>query len=125
MKMATAIYRLTQGFPREEAYGLSSQPRRAAVSIPTNIAEDQRRAGLTEYRHFLWIARGWNSELRTQLEIARSLERGGSRLVQSCEALSREVGKMWFVPLGKLKPKPQSHHPPNLSPATCHLALGP
>ena len=73
IQMSVAIYRLTQGFPREELYGLSSQIRRAAVSVPSNIAEGHGRLGTGEYRQFLGIARGSNFELQTQLEIARAL----------------------------------------------------
>jgi four helix bundle protein len=108
MKLATGIYRLTQGFPREETYGLSSQLRRAAVSIPSNIAEGHGRSRIGEYRQFLWIARGSNFELQTQLEIARALQMGDPKLLQESEALSQEVGKMIYALLDKLKPKPQA-----------------
>jgi four helix bundle protein len=107
MKLATDIYRLTQGFPREEMYGLVSQLRRAAVSIPSNIAEGHGRSGLGEYRQFLWVARGSNVELQTQLEIAKSLDMGNVKLLQESEALSQEVGKMLFALLDKLRSKAQ------------------
>jgi four helix bundle protein len=107
MKLATDIYRLTQGFPREEMYGLVSQLRRAAVSIPSNIAEGHGRSGLGEYRQFLWVARGSNFELQTQLEIAKSLDMGNVKLLQESEALSQEVGKMLFALLDKLRSKAQ------------------
>jgi four helix bundle protein len=71
IQLAVAVYRLTDGFPREERYGLRSQIRRSAVSIPSNIAEGQGRTNLGEFRQFLGIARGSNCELQTQLEIAR------------------------------------------------------
>ena len=70
------IYRLTKEFPRDEIYGLSSQIRRAAVSMPSNIAEGHGRLGTNEYRHFLGIARGSNFEVQTQLEIVRRLGMG-------------------------------------------------
>jgi four helix bundle protein len=108
MKLATGIYRLTQGFPREETYGLTSQLRRAAVSIPSNIAEGHGRSGIGEYKQFLWIARGSNFELQTQLEIAKALQMGDLQLLQESEALSQEVGKMIYAVLDKLKPKPQA-----------------
>ena len=63
MLLATLVYRLTQGFQREEMYGLSSQLRRAAVAIPSNIAEGHGRLNIAEYRQFLGIARGSNFEL--------------------------------------------------------------
>ncbi|MGO9493208.1 MAG: four helix bundle protein [Terracidiphilus sp.] len=107
MQLATCIYRLTQGFPRQEIYSLTSQLRRAAVSIPSNIAEGQGRSGLGEYRQFLWIARGSNCEVQTQLEIARSLEMGEPELLREAEALSDEVGKMIYSLLEKLRMKTQ------------------
>jgi four helix bundle protein len=78
IQLTVVIYRLTQGFPREEVYGLSSQIRRSAVSIPSNIAEGQGRLSVGEFRCFFGMARGSNHELQTQLEIARSLGFGDS-----------------------------------------------
>jgi len=104
IQLSVATYRLTKGFPREEIYGLSSQMRRAAVSIPSNIAEGNGRLGTPEYRHFLGIARGSNFELQTQLEIARELSMGDSKLINEAESLSHEVGKMIYGLLESLKP---------------------
>ena len=73
MEMVTEIYRLTRDFPKEEMYGLVSQMRRAAVSIPSNIAEGQGRQSKGEFRQFLGIARGSYAELETQIEIAKNL----------------------------------------------------
>jgi four helix bundle protein len=103
MEMTIVIYRLTQGFPREEAYGLTGQLRRSAVSIPSNIAEGQGRLNTGEFKQFLGIARGSNCELQTQLEIARSLGMRDSELLDEAEDLSHEIGKMIFTILGKLK----------------------
>ncbi|MGH6689730.1 MAG: four helix bundle protein [Gammaproteobacteria bacterium] len=72
-KLVSAIYRLTQTFPREEQFGLAAQMRRASVSIPSNIAEGAARTGSREYAHFLNVARGSASELETQLFIASDL----------------------------------------------------
>jgi four helix bundle protein len=108
MQLATAVYRLTQGFPREEIYGLASQLRRAAVSVPSNIAEGHGRSSAAEYRHFLWIARGSNFEIQTQLEIARSFKMGDRKLLEESESLSQEVGKMLFAILDKLGRKVQA-----------------
>lgn len=108
MQLATCVYRLTQGFPREELYGLSSQLRRAAVSVPSNIAEGHGRSGVGEYRQFLWIARGSNFELQTQLEIAKALNMGNPKLLDESETLSQEVGKMLFAFLDKLRSKAQA-----------------
>jgi four helix bundle protein len=76
IQLSVAIYCLTKDFPREDLYGLTSQIRRAAVSVPSNIAEGQGRLSIGEFRQFLGIARGSNFELQTQLEIARALEMG-------------------------------------------------
>ena len=67
------IYRLTALFPTTETYGLVAQMRRAAISIPSNIAEGAARNGKPEFVHFLGIARGSLSELDTQLTIACNL----------------------------------------------------
>jgi four helix bundle protein len=69
--LAEKAYRVTAGFPKQEAYGLTDQMRRAAVSVPSNIAEGAGRLGPTEYRHFLSIALGSLAELRTQAELSR------------------------------------------------------
>jgi four helix bundle protein len=73
MDLVTAIYQITRCFPKEELYGLTSQLRRAAVSIPSNIAEGQGRRGAAEFRHFLGQARGSLMELETQVLIAERL----------------------------------------------------
>lgn len=96
MQLTVSVYKLSQGFPREEVYGLTSQIRRSAVSIPSNIAEGQGRANPGEFRQFLSIARGSNCELQTQLEIAKALSFGEPRLIEEAESLSNEVRKMLF-----------------------------
>jgi four helix bundle protein len=105
IQLSVAIYRLTQGFPREEVYGMTSQMRRSAVSVPSNIAEGHGRLSTGEYRQFLGIARGSNFELQTQLEIARALEFGNSKLLDEAEGLSHEVGKMIHGVLEGIKDK--------------------
>ena len=70
MQLAEQVYRLTVDFPKSETYGLSSQMRRSAVSIPSNIAEGQGRDSTKEFLHFLAIAFGSICELETQLLIA-------------------------------------------------------
>ena len=74
IKLVEDIYRVTKSFPREELYGLTSQIRRAAVSIPSNIAEGFTRFHNKEYKQFLYIALGSCSELSTQLIIASRLK---------------------------------------------------
>lgn len=73
MALVSEIYRLTQSFPKDEMYGLTSQIRRAAVSIPSNIAEGQGRLTPGEFRQFLGHARGSAFEVETQVIIARDL----------------------------------------------------
>jgi four helix bundle protein len=111
IQLSVAIYRLTQGFPREELYGLSSQIRRASVSVPSNIAEGHGRLNTGEYRQFLGIARGSNFELQTQLEIARALGFGKSELLDEAEGLSHEVGKMIHGILEGIKDKDSVQRP--------------
>jgi four helix bundle protein len=71
--LATHIYQVTEKFPKTEIYGLTSQMRRAVVSIPSNIAEGAARASSKEFNQFLYIAGGSLSELDTQIEIAHKL----------------------------------------------------
>jgi four helix bundle protein len=94
MQLTTAVYRLTQQFPREEQYGLTSQIRRAAVSIPSNIAEGQGRLNPAEFRQFLGVARGSNFEVQTQLEIAHTLTFGDPKQIADALDISQEVGRM-------------------------------
>ena len=103
MQLTVTIYRLTREFPHEEMYGLTSQIRRAAVSVPSNIAEGHGRLNTGEYRQFLGVARGSNFEMQTQLEIARALELGNSKLLDEAEGLSHEVGKMLYAILESIK----------------------
>jgi four helix bundle protein len=97
IQFTVAVYRMTQDFPREEQYGLTSQIRRAAVSVASNIAEGQGRLSAGGFRQFLGIARGSNFEVQTQLEIARALEIGNPNLIDEAEGLSHEVGKMVYA----------------------------
>ncbi len=92
--MTVAVYQFTKGLPREETYGLSSQLRRAGVSVASNIAEGWGRQSKGEYKHFLGIARGSNFELQTQLVIARELGLGEAHRLYAAEQYSFEVGRM-------------------------------
>ena len=105
MELAVQVYGLTKGFPREEIYGLTSQMRRCAVSIPSNIAEGQGRANRTEFRQFISIARGSNCELQTQLALARTLGLGNPSQISTAEQLSEEIRKMLFGLLESLNNK--------------------
>jgi four helix bundle protein len=73
MDLVTAVYRASQGFPKEEIFGLVSQIRRAAVSVPSNIAEGHARTSKKEFQYFLSNARGSLAECETQLIIAHHL----------------------------------------------------
>ncbi len=73
MELVKAVYSITSAFPAEERYGLSQQMRRAAVSIPSNIAEGAARSSAKEYAHFIAVARGSLAELDTQIRIAQML----------------------------------------------------
>ncbi len=94
MELVTEIYRATRLFPRDEVYGLTSQLRRAAVSVPSNIAEGQARFSQKEFHRFLGHARGSLVEIETQIMIAGNL---GYLSLQQGKALldkTAEVGRM-------------------------------
>ncbi|MGH9601891.1 MAG: four helix bundle protein [Terriglobales bacterium] len=91
--MVTDIYRITQTFPKQELYGLASQIRRAAVSIPSNIAEGKGRTN-KDFSRFLLHARGSLWELETQLEIGFNLGYVSKETLAECLKQTSEVGRM-------------------------------
>jgi four helix bundle protein len=91
--LVTEIYRVTREFPREELYGLTNQLRRAAVSVPSNIAEGQARFSAKEFHHFLSHARGSLVEIETQLTIAQNLEYLSPQQVGELLQKTAELGK--------------------------------
>ncbi len=94
MDLVEAIYRLTEDFPRNETYNLTSQMRRATVSIPSNIAEGSRRNGKKEFKHFLAIAYGSGAELETQIMIAKRLNFVNLADYERVEVILDEIMRM-------------------------------
>src|SRR6185436_210503 len=97
MALVERIYKLTYGFPREEVYGLSGQVRRAAVSIPSSIAEGHTREHLKEYLHHLSIAQGSLAELDTQMEIAVRLKYISQSQLREVESDIISLGKQMYA----------------------------
>lgn len=94
MDLAILIYTLTKDFPKDEIYGLTSQMKRASVSIPSNIAEGSRRSSKKDFRHFLLNAYGSGAELETQIKLSKALNFGGKEKYQKIENLLSEVMRM-------------------------------
>jgi four helix bundle protein len=92
------LYRLTETFPAKETYGLVSQIRRAAVSVPSNIAEGAARATKREFAHYLSIARGSLSEIDTQLTISKQLG-----FINDDEELQQKMDRVFGLIGGLLK----------------------
>ena len=93
MELAETVYRVTDHFPAQERYGLASQMQRAAVSVPSNIAEGAGRATVAEFLHFLHAARGSLAELDTQIEIAWRREYLTADSREALRALVEEVAR--------------------------------
>jgi len=94
MDLITEIYRVTRKFPKDELFGLTSQLRRAAVSIPSNIAEGQGHLSKGDFRRFLGHARGSLSELETQILIAQNLNYLNKDEANQFLDLIAEVGRI-------------------------------
>lgn len=94
MDLVTEIYRVTRTFPKDELYGLIAQLRRAAVSIPSNLAEGHGRNSRNEFRQFIGQARGSLSEVETQLEIAKNLGYIDAEMLEKLLKQTEAVGKM-------------------------------
>ncbi|MCL2624516.1 MAG: four helix bundle protein [Planctomycetaceae bacterium] len=97
MELAQTIYMLVKKLPREELFSLSDQIRRAAVSIPSNIAEGQARNSTKEFQRFLAIAKGSKTELETQLLLCVRVGYFTENDISKPIALLHEVGKMIFA----------------------------
>jgi four helix bundle protein len=94
MELTVSVYELTRTFPRDEQFGLTSQLRRASVSIASNIAEGRGRTTDGEFRQFLGIAQGSIYEVQTQLLLAQRLKIGNEEMQRASEALCVETSKM-------------------------------
>jgi four helix bundle protein len=93
MALAKQVYAATQGFPREEMFGLKAQLRRAAVSIPSNIAEGQARLSGKDFQHFLRTTKGSLAEVETQLQLSCELGYLSKRMpLACCSKLQRWAG---------------------------------
>ncbi len=103
IELVREVYKITESFPKNETYGLVSQMRRSAVSIPSNIAEGYKRRGLGDYIRFLGVSEGSSAELETQIIISRDLYKEIN--FAKTEALLEEVQKMLFVMIKNLNAK--------------------
>jgi four helix bundle protein len=103
IELVVAIYELTENFPKEEIYGLTSQIRRSAVSIPSNIAEGRFRGTKKDFSQL--ISYGSGAELETQIEIAKKLQKTKTLNYELVDSLLLEVMKMLNAMIKKLNPK--------------------
>ncbi|WP_076791017.1 four helix bundle protein [Chlorobium sp. KB01] len=103
MDMVEWVYQATKAFPKEELYGLTNQVRRAAVSIPSNIAEGQARQSTAEFKNFLSIAQGSRAEVETQIMIAQRLGYLPQQQTDQILNLSEEIKRMIYSLTAKLK----------------------
>jgi four helix bundle protein len=103
MDLVREVYTLTRMLPSEEMHGLSGQMRRAAVSIPSNIAEGHARNSAKEYARFLSIARGSVAELETQLHLCPMLGYVRNEKIKPCIEMLDEIGRMTAAIVKSLK----------------------
>ena len=107
IELTVKVYALTRSFPGDEIYGLTSQMRRASVSIASNVAEGRGRLNRAEFRQYLGLAQGSLFELKTQLLVARKLGMGDGQALDEAGSLSEEVSKMLSAFIEKLRPTVQ------------------
>lgn len=103
MLLVEDVYQLTSAFPKEELFGLTSQMRRAAISIPSNIAEGSARNGTKELIYFLGVANGSLAELDTQLDLVYRLKYSAD--ISSIQARLDEVSALALALMKSLKEK--------------------
>lgn len=106
MELVVTIYKATKAFPKEEIYGLTSQIRRSAIAIPSNIAEGFLRNHTKEYVQFVHVAFSSGAELETQLEIATTLGYMTKQEYEDIMSILNEVMRMTNKLLSVLKSKP-------------------
>ncbi len=104
VELVLEVYKLTEKFPREEIYGITSQIQRASVSIPSNIAEGKMRGGNIEFKRFLSIAFASGAELETQIFICKKLSKTSNLDYNKIDSLLEEVMKMLNKLISGLEP---------------------
>ena len=105
IQLAKVCYQLTKSFPKEELFGLTSQIRRSATSIPANIAEGNGRENTGDYIHFLRISQGSLKELETHLILSHEVQIAAEQTVQPVLQLTEELGRMIRALIRKLQEK--------------------
>lgn len=103
MELVTEVYSCTKQFPRDEQYGLTSQIRRAVISVVSNIAEGAARQSKKEFAYFLYCSLGSAAEIEAQLECARRLEYVSEADIEAASNLRERVAQMLYGLIRKLK----------------------
>lgn len=109
MDLVVNCYKTTQAFPKSEAFGLTSQLQRAAVSVPANIAEGQGRQHLAEFLQFLSIAYGSLTELETHIQIAQRLNYIDDIMAEKLLIETTSIGKMLHALMRALRSKQRNN----------------
>lgn len=104
MTLDAACYQVTRHFPHDEIFGMTSQIRRSAASIPTNIAEGNGRGSRKEYIHYLWTAHGSLKELETHLFLAHAVHLTDQVAITPLLDQADQLGKMLRTLIRKLQP---------------------
>jgi four helix bundle protein len=102
MQLSVKVYALSRSFPREELYGMTSQLRRASISIVSNIAEGHGRGTKAQLVQFLSMARGSVFEVEAQLLLSAELKLGDASLLCECQGLCDEVSRMLYSAIRNL-----------------------
>lgn len=113
MDLAAEVYRVSRAWPKEEVYGLTNQLRRAAVSVPANIAEGKGRGGTTEFARYLAIAYGSLCELETHLYLAQRLAYINESVLDQLNEQTTEVAKLLHGLMKSQRAEPTGNSRPN------------